>query len=75
MMQLVDANTSLRIDLFRASGVIMSRTTSINLPSGTLQVISVEDAVARAARLLLDLDASVPYQQSTPVTICDLQSW
>jgi hypothetical protein len=60
MMQLVDADTSLRVDLFRAYGEIMSRTISVDLPSGPLQVISLEDAVARAARLLLDLDASVP---------------
>jgi hypothetical protein len=59
MMQLIDANTSLRVDLFRACGGIMSRTISIDLTSGPLQVISVEDALARAARLLLDLDASV----------------
>ena len=60
MMQLVDADASLRVDLFRAYGGIMSRTISVDLPSGPLRVISVEDAVARAARLLLDLDASVP---------------
>jgi hypothetical protein len=60
LMQLVDANTSLRVDLFRVYGGIMSRTIPAALPSGPLQVISVEDATARAARLLLDLDAGVP---------------
>jgi hypothetical protein len=60
MMQFVDADTSLRVDLFRAYGGIMSRTISVDLPSGPLRVISVEDAIARAARLLLDLEASVP---------------
>jgi len=60
MMQLVDADTALRVDLFRAHGGIMSRTISVDLPSGPLQVISVEDALAHAARLLLDLYASVP---------------
>jgi hypothetical protein len=60
LMQFVDANTSLRVDLFRAYGGIMCRTIPVALPSGPLQVISVEDATARAARLLLDLDAGVP---------------
>lgn len=60
MMQLVDADTSLRVDLFRANGGIMSRAISVDLPSGPLRVISVEDVVAHGARLLLDLDASVP---------------
>ena len=60
MMQLVDADTSLRVDLFRVDGGIMSRAISVGVPSGPLRVISVEDAVAHAARLLLDLDASVP---------------
>src|SRR5216684_4489321 len=56
MMQLVDADTL----LFRADGGIMSRAISVDVPSGPLRVISVEDAVAYEARLLLDLDASVP---------------
>jgi hypothetical protein len=60
MMQLVDAETSLRVDVFRADGGIMSRAISIHVPSGPLRVISVEDVVAYEARLLLELDASVP---------------
>lgn len=63
MMQLIDAETSLRVDLFRACGRVMRRTISVDLPSGPLQVISVEDALAHAARLLLDLDASVRVPQ------------
>ena len=60
MMQLVDADTSLRVDVFRADGGTMSRAISVDVPSGPLRVISVEDVVAHEARLLLDLDASVP---------------
>ena len=60
IMQLVDVDTSLRVDVFRADGGIMSRAISFDVPSGPLRVISVEDVVAHAARLLLDLDASVP---------------
>jgi hypothetical protein len=60
MLQLVDADTSIRIDLFRAYGGIMSRTLSPDLPYGLTQLISLEDAVARAARLVLDLAEGVP---------------
>jgi hypothetical protein len=60
IVQLINAETSLRVDVFRAYGGILSRATSIDFPSGPLRVISVEDVVAREARLLLDLDANVP---------------
>src|SRR5215469_9418096 len=60
MMQLVDADTSLRVDVFRADGGMMSRAIWFDVPSGPLRVISVEDVVAHQARLLLDLDGSVP---------------
>jgi hypothetical protein len=59
-MQLIDADTSLRVDVFRADGGIMSRAISVDGPSGPLRVISVEDVVAHEARLLLDLDTSAP---------------
>jgi len=60
LVQLIDADTSLRVDVFRADGGIMSRAISVDGPSGPLRVISVEDVVAHEARLLLDLDESVP---------------
>ena len=60
MMQLVDADTSLRVDLFRADSRIMNRAISVDAPSGPLRVISVEDVIAHEARLLLDLEARVP---------------
>jgi hypothetical protein len=60
IMQLVDADTSLRVDVFRADGGIMSRAISVDGPSGPLRVVSVEDVVAHETRLLLDLDAGVP---------------
>src|SRR4029079_1450479 len=49
MMQLVHAGTSLRVDVFRADGGIMSRAISVDGPSGPLRVISVEDVVAYEA--------------------------
>ena len=60
MMQLVDADTSLRVDVFRTNGEIMSRAILVDGPTGPIRVISVEDVVACEARLLLDLAASVP---------------
>ena len=60
ILQFVDADSAVRIDLFRANGAIMSRTLSADLPSGPIQLISAEDAVARAARLVLDLAEGVP---------------
>lgn len=60
MLQLIDADTSLRIDVFRADGAIITRAISIESASGPLRVISLDDVLAREARLLLDLDAKVP---------------
>jgi len=60
MMQLIDADTSLRVDVFRAEERIMSRAMSVDAPSGPLRHISVEDLLAHEARLLLDLDARAP---------------
>lgn len=60
LLQLVDAETRLRIDLFRAYGAIMTRARPIRLPFGPVQLISGEDVLARAARLLLDLRGGVP---------------
>jgi len=60
MLQFVDPAAALRIDLFRAYGAIMSRTLSVDLPSGPFHLISPEDALARAARLLLDTGERVP---------------
>lgn len=60
MMQLVDADTSLRVDVFRTDGGIMSRAISVDGLSGPLRVISIKDALAHEARVLLNLDASLP---------------
>jgi hypothetical protein len=60
ILQLVDAETAVRIDLFRAYGAIMTRTLSLEFLSRSIQLISVEDVLARTARLLLALRAGVP---------------
>lgn len=60
MLQMVDEESALRVDVFRAYGATMSRTANLDLPSGAIQLISLEDLAARAARLTLDLAAGVP---------------
>jgi hypothetical protein len=59
MLQLIDPAAALRIDIFRACCETMSRAIRVELPFGPLQVVSLEDLVARAGRLLLDLAEGV----------------
>ena len=59
ILQLVDTETAVRIDLFGAKGAIMTRTLFLEFLSRSIQLISVEDMLARTARLLLDLLAGV----------------
>lgn len=60
MLQFIDAHTAMRIDLFRSYGAIMGRTLSVDHSTGPVRLISLEDAVARAARLVLDLAGQAP---------------
>jgi len=60
MLQIIDEESALRVDVFRASSATMSRTSNLDLPTGTIRLISLEDLVARAARLALDLAAGAP---------------
>ena len=60
ILQVVDAETALRIDLFRAYGAIMTRALPLEFPFGRIQLISAEDVLARTARLLLDLRGGFP---------------
>ncbi len=60
MLQLVDRDPALRIDVFRACGETMSRAVPMEFPHGPMQVVSLEDLLARAARLLLDLAERIP---------------
>lgn len=50
MLQLIDRDQALRIDVFRASPATMRR---------AAELVSLEDLVARAARLLLDLGSGL----------------
>jgi hypothetical protein len=60
MLQLVDAETALRIEVFRADEASLTRALAVDFPSGPIRLAPREDVLARAARLLLDLHASVP---------------
>lgn len=60
MVQFVDPESALRIDVFRACGATMDRVSRQDLQPGTFQFLSIEDLVARAARLTLDLAEHVP---------------
>ena len=60
MLQMIDAETALRIDVFRAYGAEMSRTSTLQLPTAAIRLASFEDLLARTARQALDLTRGVP---------------
>jgi hypothetical protein len=60
MLQIIDEESALRVDVFRACGATMSRTSNLDIPTGTIRLISLADLVARSARLALDLAGGVP---------------
>jgi hypothetical protein len=62
LLQCVDAESSVRIDIFRAYGGEARRTSIVDFTFGMIRLISFEDLVARCARLALDLANGV----STP---------
>ena len=49
LMQSIDPETSVRVDVFRAYGGTIQRAIHLDLPSGRLLLISLEDLVARTA--------------------------
>src|SRR5262249_51453512 len=60
LLQSVDADTAIRIDVFRAYGATMSRSRLIQVEDEMISVLSIEDLVARMARLALDISEDVP---------------
>lgn len=60
MIQLVHVDSALRIDVFRASSGTLNRTAPLRISDSTIQVVSLADLVARAARLALDLNQGIP---------------
>jgi hypothetical protein len=55
LLQAVDAETRLRVDVFRAYGSEMERAVEVPLAGLTMKVVSIEDLAARHARLNWDL--------------------
>lgn len=55
LLQCVDAENTVRVDIFRAYGAEMRRTSTADFTFGEIRLISFEDLVARSARLALDL--------------------
>jgi hypothetical protein len=55
MLQAVDAETAVRIDVFRAYGYEMERTRNIKVQEFVLRVVALDDLIARHARLCCDL--------------------
>jgi hypothetical protein len=57
LLQAVDVESAVRIDVFRTDSAILSRSSDLIFPTGLVRLISLEDLVARLARLTLDLAA------------------
>lgn len=60
LLQSIDAESALRVDVFRTYGAEMQRTSVADLCFGTIRIISFEDLMARTARLALDLAKNDP---------------
>jgi hypothetical protein len=55
MLQAVDADESVRIDVFNDGGVASARAEAITLSGWETKIISIEDLLARTARLTLNI--------------------
>lgn len=60
ILQGIDVESALRVDVFRSRDEVIGRSVSVDLWSHTFRLISLEDLVARSARLSLDLARGVP---------------
>jgi len=60
LAQFIDAESRLRIDVFRAHGATLSRTVRVQLPFGVMEVLSPEDLIARLARIVLQISRGIP---------------
>jgi hypothetical protein len=60
MLQAIDPRSALRVDVFRACGTTMRRTCTVDLPTGSVLLISLEDLIARMARLAMNIVEDLP---------------
>ncbi|HLH09523.1 MAG TPA: hypothetical protein VKW78_19955 [Terriglobales bacterium] len=65
--QFVDAGTATRVDVFRCDRAVMARTFPLNLGPISLRIVSLEDLVARHARILLGMaeGKAIPNKHAT----------
>ncbi len=56
VIQFIDPEAALRIDVFRAYGATMARSQFVCVGTSPIRVVSLQDLVARAASLVLDLE-------------------
>jgi hypothetical protein len=71
LLELIDEARAIRIDLFRALGSTHSRAATLDAETGALDVVSVEDLVARTTALVcgsLRRGKSVDVKQATALT-------
>jgi hypothetical protein len=52
LLQLIDEAAAVRVDLFRAFGNTLTRAAALDEETGALQVVSIEDLVARTTALV-----------------------
>lgn len=55
LLQAVDRGTSLRVDIFRAYGQTLARTHPLTIAGIPIRLVSIEDLIARHARLCCDI--------------------
>jgi len=60
ILQAIDVDSALRVDVFRSRSEVISRSGSVNLWRHTFRLISLEDLLARSARIALDVVGGVP---------------
>jgi hypothetical protein len=63
ILQAVNVDDALRIDIFRAYGATVRRASGLNLSSASIRLISLEDLVARSARIVLDIAEGVAVER------------
>jgi hypothetical protein len=60
LLQAVDAETAVRVDVFRACGNVIARSIPMEVEGIELRVVSAEDLAARTTRTCMDLPCGTP---------------
>lgn len=75
MLQMVDAENALRIDVFRTTNSIMSRSTEISIGALRFRLISSEDVLARNVKVLLGLAENDSVASKHALDFVRLREW